>query len=280
MKILLEVFKDLWNFATAGFFKKRISNETKNLIKNSTKPAKYIDREIKVVSTNQNPVSQEIDHDLTPATGFAYVCVEKARCFIRPVWSFDGVFMILSYGDSVQIIKYEGRFVQIRVGDSSVWILKDDLISEKVDIFPVFSKDTVYLSDNVEVEKLRKLTNDTFFASEIGLPLLSIEFVSYRLSQDNRKIPWTLERPRIAGKWQNILKGQMGVRIGVEPKTGSVIEYYKDDDTGHIGYVKEVHADNSIVIQEVGREVEGEYTEKLFTKVEWQEWDSVFIQVT
>jgi len=188
--------------------------------------------------------------------------------------------MTLVYGDKVQVIGYEGRFTHISFNENLVWVLKDDITGEQSDIFPTFVKDSVYLSNDAETKKLRKLTNDSFFASKLELPLQAVEFVSYRLGQDKRKIPWTNERPRLAGNWQNILNGQLGVHVVGDPKTASVIEYRKDDSTGHVGYVKEVHANNSILLQEVGREVEGKYTEELFTKEQWQAWQPVFIQAS
>ena len=281
MKILLEVFADLWNFATFGLF--RNSGTTKNkkpLPEAVEEPEEEIVREIRrqpfAASTEKAKV---IDVDLVQVSQDGYVCAESARVFLRSAWSFDGAFMTLTFGHKVQVIRYEGRFVQVRVGDTAGWILKDEITTNYADIFPIFHKDIVYLYEHTEAKKLRQLTKDEFFAIELRMPLQAVEFASYILRQDGRPISWSNERPRLAGNWQNLLKGHLGIHIGIEPRTGSIMEYQYRDGTGHVGYVKEVHADETIVFLSVGREVDGKYTEELFTKTKWQEYRPVFIQV-
>ena len=280
MKILLEVCKDLLDFALSGLFRKKINHESREFSVDK-KNLEHIPKEEKLVIHNKlEQTHKETNFSPAPVGSFAFVCVEEALCFIRPVWAFDSAFMSLLYGQKVQVARYEGRFAQVSTGNNLMWILKDDITNEEADIFPTFTKDTVYLSNNPETKKLRKLTKDSFFTSVLELPLQSVEHVSYRLYERGRKIPWTNERPRLAGSWQRLLKGKVGVHVGVSPKTASIIEYGREDGTEHLGYIKEVHVNDSIVMQEVGREVEGRYTEELFTKIQWQEWRPVFIQVS
>ena len=286
MKILLEVFADLWNFFTFGFFKKKISlhKKDKKIDKNLNSKSENLEDNEKTVrqpiSHSDAKKAQVIDLKLTPVNTNGVVCVEQARLFVRPVWTFDGAFKLLLYGTKVQIIRHEGRFTQICVNYVVGWVLKDEITAKLTDVFPFFHKDVVYAHSHGETRKLRQLTKDEFFTAELRLPLQAVEFVSYQLSQTGRSISWSDERPRLAGNWQNLLKGHLGVHIGIEPKTGSIMEYQYRDGTGHLGYVKEVHADESIVFLSVGREVDGKYTEEKFSKTKWQEYRPVFIQIS
>jgi hypothetical protein len=147
-------------------------------------------------------------------------------------------------------------------------------------VFPELVSGTVYAEDSLETKKLRQYIEDEFFATELFLPLQPVELVMYRLKRHGLKIDWPAIRPRLAGTWQNILKGQSGIKIGLVPKTGAIIEYRNDDGTGFVGYTKAVKVDESIIIEGVGRKVVGEYREELIEKSEWQNWRPVWISVS
>ncbi len=219
-----------------------------------------------------------------PAVGLqgekAYVAVPSAQLLLRPVVSFDGAVHTLSYTDSVYVIGYEGRFAHVSYGVITGWIFKDALAQQAHDIFPVFNNGEIYSVNHPDTKKLRGITHDEFLAGELCTSLQSVEFVSYRLKEAGRKIEWPGVRPRLAGTWQNLLKGKLGIQIGVRPKTGAILEYTKLDGTGFVGYTKAVHIDEAIVIEGVGRLIEGEYREELVSKEEWHEWRPVWIQVS
>ena len=209
-----------------------------------------------------------------------YITASVGLVFNRPVLSYDGVLEKLPYAAVVRVVAYEGRFARIVLGDSTGWVLKDVLTSQAGDVVPELVSGKVYTEDSLEIQKLRKYIEDEFFTTELFLPLQSTEFVTYQLKKHGLKIEWPAVRPRTAGSWQNILKGKNGIRIGLVPKTGAIIEYSNDDGTGFVGYTKAVKVDESIVIEGVGRQVVGEYREELIEKSEWQNWRPVWISVS
>ena len=75
-------------------------------------------------------------------------------------------------------------------------------------------------------------------------------------------------------------QGKNRIHIGLTPKTGAIIEYSNDDGTGFVGYTKSVKVDESIIIEGVGRQKDGEYREELIEKSEWQNWRAVWISVS
>lgn len=271
MQTFLAVLEDLWSFVLGN---KPAATEVEEvrtplLLTSSEEVPSFLlsaERKVELVSPAQGVKDER-----------GYVTVGVANVFNRPVMSYDGVVQKLSYAESFYVSEYEGRFARIHAHDKNGWILKDEITSNHHDIFPDFQNGEIYSLNHPDTKKLRALISDEFFATEMFLPLQSVEFVAYKALSDGRVIPWPDVRPRTAGNWQNILKGRLGVKIGVYPKTGSFIEYQKSDGTGWVGYTKSVHVDESIVVEGVGRLIEGEYREETFTKDEWHEWRPVWI---
>lgn len=210
----------------------------------------------------------------------AYVQVREAKAFHRAVWTFDGVVKVLPYAALVTILGFEGRFARIAHEEGSLFVLKDELTLHQEDIFAEFHNGEIYSANHPDTKKVRELLRDEFFTIELCMPLLAVEFVMYRLLLAGRRIIWSSTRPRQAGQWQNLLKGKLGIQIGVLPKAGALIEYTKPDGTGFIGFTKAVHVNDAIVIEGVGRMIEGEYREELLPKEVWHELRPVFIAVT
>jgi hypothetical protein len=277
MPTLIEVIKDLWRFICGELF---ISKETEahfhtlELPTITARPATKVTKAIAPVLVE--PKAENI-------SGYgekAYVITETTNVFGRPVWMYDGVLFKLAYSASLSVLGYEGRFARVESLDKFGFVLKDEITTNKNDIFPDFQNGEIYSSNHPDTKKLRKLIQDEFFASEMFLPLLAVEFITYRLKQEGRVISWSDTRPRLAGTWQNLLKGRLGIQIGVLPRAGAIIEFNKPDGNGFLGYTKSVHVDESIVIEGVGRLIEGEYREEAFSKEEWHEWRPVFITVS
>ncbi len=280
MQTLIIVLEDLWDFILRDFFVfKGEKPQTKVLalpplssVPSSGNP---------VVKAKQPPTPASYAPAVVTNEGTeAFVTVEKAQVFNRPVFTYDGVIKKLSYAAKVSVLGYEGRFARIFLGDATGWILKDEISSHAEDVLPKLHQAEIYSANHPDTQKLRKLIEDEFFAAELFLPLQAVEFVTYKLFQAKHKIVWPGVRPRMAGSWQNILKGQLGIQIGVLPKTGAIIEFTKADGVGFVGYTKAVHIDETIIIEGVGRLIEGEYREELMSKVEWQEWRPVWIAVS
>lgn len=219
-------------------------------------------------------------HLITQGNEVGFVCVTTAEVFQRAVASYDGVIIKLKYGDRVVINNYEGRFAHINFKDNLGWILKDNLLTNQTQIYPDLISGNFYDAKNSETIKLRKYIQDEFFAKDLFLPLQSEELVEFFLRKRNIYVNWPKIRPRQAGMWQQLLRGVLGISIGITPKSGSVVEYWKEDGTGFVGYTKSVLIDDSIVVAGVGRQKEGEYLEETLSKSEWQEYRPVWISVT
>lgn len=285
MNVLLAVLIDLWEFVTGIILpKSNTTNEfvaTPLLLKqrqdftalNKPEPASPVPIQ------NLKPVV-EISDNVMSALPLGYVVVAKARVMAKPLWAFDCAIGEFGYAEQINILGYEGRFVHILFNTESAWILKDEITTSKDDVHPSFLAEHIYLASDSETKKLRQYIRDDFFSADLYLPLQSVEFVAYKFLQKMISIPWGPSRPRSAGMWQELLKGRLGVKIGILPKTGSILEYRSTEGSGFLGYVSEVHLDESIKLLSVGRKIEGKYAEENLSKEEWQALGSVFIQIT
>lgn len=209
-----------------------------------------------------------------------YASRTRVKVWQRPLVAEDGVVGYLNYGQPVFLIDYQGRFAQVRFGDLLGFVLKDDLEKLRDALYPAFFDGEIYTANHPDTKKLRRLINDEFAYEELFAPLQPSEFVMYRLAENKLSIPWGQERPRTVGVWHNLLKGRIGVNISITPKTGSLIEYQKDDGTGFVGYIKAVLVDNSLVLEGVGRVIDGEYREETIAPSVWREWRPVFIAIS
>lgn len=272
MKILIAVFEDLWNFSFGRLFSV-IKEQVKDSNNEGITPVIKLDHHLP--SRIETPNIQNV---LVGEVG--YVIVEKARLWQKPFLAFDSVINTITYGYKITVMGYEGRFAKVDVNNQIGYLLKDEITCRQRDIFPVFIKEFVYLADNAETIKLRKLIADNFSTVDMYLPMQAEEFIVYQLLISNRNLPWGNERPRLAGNWHNLLKGKLGIKIGIEAKAGAVMEYSRSGDSGSLCLVKTVRTDEQIVLQSIGRKIEGEYREESLTKSEWQKLSPVFIQVS
>jgi len=284
MNTILAALKDLWNFVWG--LNQNVSNRKSNqeilLITSPPDLLKLpVSKEIHTLDTAENRNNIAFSNKHADFVGEKYyITASPGPVFNRPVLSYDGVLVNLPYATLTQVVAYEGRFARIILGDSTGWILKDNLTSQAGEIFPDLASGKVYTEDSLETQKLRKYIKDEFFTNELFLPLQSSEYVTYKLKRQGLSIDWPAVRPRLAGIWQNILKGKNGIRIGLVPKTGALIEYNHDDGGGFVGYTVSVRVDESIIIAGVGRHVLGEYREELIEKIQWQSWRPVWISVS
>jgi hypothetical protein len=229
-----------------------------------------------VPSTPRLPAITTTSQELSAA---AYICVKKARVMQAPVWRIDTVLRELTYGTTVRILEYEGRFVRVFFDEFVGWVLKDEVTETATDVFPVLVSGVTYLAADSETKKLRMYISDEFFTQELYAPLQASEYVHYRLLQKNQTLPWPQVRPRVVGQWHVLLRGVPRMYTTILPKTGSIIEYTTESGAGFVGIVEAVTPEETITISGVGMSEEGVYSQTELTKPQWQEFRPVFMQI-
>jgi hypothetical protein len=195
------------------------------------------------------------------------------------VVAFDGVLTTLKAGTAVIKGATAGEYTHVVAGAFRGWVERAALNDDKSAVWPDFTAGEVYDATHLATRAVRQMIDDSFGATVLFLPLQPQEFVTYRLKEQSRVLPEVLDRPRTVGQWQRIFKGKPGVVIGVEPKTGSIIEGALMTKRPYLGIVTEVHVDRSIVIESVGRYFDGVYAKELLSAETWRETSPVFIQV-
>ncbi len=232
------------------------------------------------ISPETKPVMVPSIQSKSLNTPLATVVGAQVPLLARPVQAFDTQVGVVSFPRQVKVLHIEGDYTHVSVGDTSGWIPSAFLETNGTDIQPRFSKGVTYGADHDETIKIRKLLQDECFGGVLQLPLQAVEFVLWRLQSINASIDWGIQRPRLPGYWQRILKGKPGVHIGIEPKTNAIMEYFSETGKGILGFVTSVHPDQSIVVQSIGKNHEGEYLEEMLSANVWREWRPVFISYT
>lgn len=220
-----------------------------------------------------------IDVMQSPQGSQAYVIIDRTDILERPVVAFDAKVGVLNYGEVVYITNIEGSYAHTRSHVAEGWVHTSALTEDKHAVFPEFKPGHMYSYSNEDTIKVRRWSHDELFGEALKLPLQPSEYVLYELSMQNKKISWPRIRPRRAGRWHSILRGHPNVKIDIEPRTHSIIEYTTDDGRGVLGIVTIVAPDNTITVKSVGRMVDGECRLDVFKSSEWRELRPVFITV-
>ncbi len=270
MSILLAVIKDLVLFAKDIVFvllkPRKTIVETKRV---DPEPTSSVPVQALPFSTPETPIGM---------SSIGYTTASPTRVFLRPYFAVDTVTAILPLGCAVSVLSLSGRFARIEATAASGWVLKDEITYNKLEVWPELLPGTSYQASDPKTRCIRALIADEFFARELYLPLQPTEYVTYALRVANQVLTWSEERPRLVGRWHILQKGRPGIVIGIEPKTGSVVEFLSPD-TLALGYVQAVFVDASIKVALVGRVEEGVYEELVLKKDEWQAWQAIFIQI-
>jgi hypothetical protein len=178
----------------------------------------------------------------------------------------------------VAVISFEGRFVLVETESVRGWVLKDDIVTDEGRVWPELVSGATYEANHEFTIRIRQIIQDSFFAADLFLSLQPQEYVEYKLLRQHRRVPEVADRPRLVGKWHDIYKGSLGVSIGLEPRSGSVIEGLSLSAEPFLGFVTSVHTNESIVIESVGRYREGEFLKETLSKQVWLNTQPVFIQ--
>jgi hypothetical protein len=209
-----------------------------------------------------------------------YVGSAEAPLFKNPTIEFDGVLELLTYGSLLMLVKKSGRWAEVLHGNTTGWILREDLVDRAAYVYPQFRTGETNEAEDPNTLRLRALIEDEYGCGLADLSLMGAEYVHYRLVRKGIHIPWGKQRPRTEGQWQVLLKGKEGLHIGVRPKTGSVMEYEASDHTPHLAFVEAVFPDMTVSTSEIDSSNRGMYIEKVFKETDWQASRAVFLQVS
>jgi hypothetical protein len=281
MQILIAVIDDLFQFAYTALFGATVVHTD---VRVSLALASHEYAPQPTLPTFSS-VAQLLDERTKPleaelSTGSSYFVGEEfVSLFYEPAFGFDSAACVLPYSTTVSVKKLGGRWACVSTEFGEGWILKDSLRENVQDVFPQLQESAVYTHEHRETQKLRLCINDAFSGERSHISLTDTEFVTYRLGERGKRIPWSVERPRVAGTWQRLLRGKVGVHISIAPKEGAIMEYMRED-IGHLAYVEAVFPDESITVSSVGLVSGGEYTKSELTHDMWRELHSVFITIT
>lgn len=267
----IEVLTDLWRFVTV----KKPQGEVLRL-QACTAPQKAVEL---LPARADLPATAEAVSSSILETKICYVQSERLLCLQTPHKKFDTLRGVLRYGDSVRVIQQKNHWSFVEHHSVQGWVETQFLSTDSATVLPDFHHNHRYDAYHSETTKLRLRIADELLGGELALDLQSTEYLLYRLKENGQSISWPLERPRLAGTWQTILKDKKGIAIGHTPKTGSVLEC-SVAGTHFLGYVETVTPESIIVISTVGRVVEGVFETIEYTKPQWQELSPVFISFT
>ncbi|MCA9366240.1 hypothetical protein KC722_01535 [Candidatus Kaiserbacteria bacterium] len=271
MNALTAALQELAQFTFVEWFGFAPKNKPETL-----KPL-YLTTPVRELLTGSTVSSETVD---TPAPmAIQYVVSEKSYVYEQPTQTFDGAVSVLTAGQQVEVLVSSGRWAQIQTPQILGWTLRDELGQAKNFEEFNFLVGEYYGPEHSVTEQVRSYISDTFAATPLAMPLQAVEYVYARLLQSGRAIVWPEVRPRLAGRWQTILAGQPHIHISIAPTVGSVMEWTDEEDIGHLAYVENTFADQSLIISEIGLYEAGRYSERTLPYREWRELRPIFIEV-
>ncbi len=208
----------------------------------------------------------------------AYSAYDDVPLYQGPIRALDTVCMVLPYAAPVVVERHEGQFTQVVVTSVRGWVYKDALIYNEQEIFPHLQVGQCYDAHHVATIAIRRFLRDLFAATDLVLPLLPAEYVSYRLVRLGRTIAWPAVRPRPPGRWHELLRSVSGVQTGIVPRTGALMEWVDDEGEGALRFVEAVYPDQSVLVSGIIN-TEGCYDTVRFTEADWRSFRPVFIMV-
>lgn len=136
-----------------------------------------------------------------------------------------------------------------------------------------------YKAAHEDTESIRSYLKDEAHVPTMDDDLTSYEWLAYTFSKHNRSLPWSSLSMVSVGYWHQAVKGLSDVSISVAPRTRSIIEWFDARGFGHIGLVKKVTPDETILILELGGQASGMLSERLLPVSQWKEMRPVFISL-
>jgi len=136
-----------------------------------------------------------------------------------------------------------------------------------------------YTTEAVETILVRRaLTNcDAHLVQSGNLTL--IEWLLYYVQQQNPSVSLLALRMTPLGMWHQTVKGLPGVRVGVEPTTGSLMEWFDTDRVGRAGVIERMTPDSTLTVRTLSLVPSGTCQEQVYTIAAWKELGAVFTRL-
>jgi hypothetical protein len=106
--------------------------------------------------------------------------------------------------------------------------------------------------------------------------LTVIEWLLYKIHLQNKSIALLALRISPLGLWHQTVKGLPDVKVGIEPATSALVEWFDEQRQGQVGMIERVSPDNTITVRTVSAVPSGTCTELVFTESVWKELGPVF----
>lgn len=135
---------------------------------------------------------------------------------------------------------------------------------------------TLYTDESIETIMIRsKLKGYDEHLVQSG-NLTVIEWLLYKILLQNDSIILLALKMTPLGLWHQTVKGLPDVRVGIEPTTSALMEWFDESRESQVGLIERVSPDNTITLRTISSVPSGKCTEHIFTEQTWKEFGPVF----
>jgi len=135
---------------------------------------------------------------------------------------------------------------------------------------------TLYMDVSIETilirTKLKEYHEQLVQSGNLNL----IEWLLYNIHLQNSSIALLALKMSPLGLWHQTVKGLPNVRVGIEPTTGALMEWFDEAKVGHVGLIERVTPDSTVTLRSISSIPSGTYVEQMFTESAWKELGPVF----
>ena len=135
---------------------------------------------------------------------------------------------------------------------------------------------TLYTDESIETILIRsKLKEYDPHLVQLG-NLHLIEWLLYKILLQNKSIALLALKMTPLGLWHQTVKGLPDVRVGIEPTTTALMEWFDESIESQVGIVERVTPDYKVTVRTISTVPSGTYIEHSFTAQEWKELGPTF----
>jgi len=135
---------------------------------------------------------------------------------------------------------------------------------------------TLYTDESIETiiirNKLKEYDDHLVQFGNLNL----VEWLLYKILLQNSSISLLALKMTPLGLWHQTVKGFPDIRIGIEPTTSALMEWFDESRESQVGFIERVSPDNTITLRTITATPSGTYVEHSFTEQAWKELGPVF----